>query len=58
MADLLNIVNRMDPEKALTEIATAVKSLFAVLSEEARGRFLMHLVGESQDDKVSSLVHL
>jgi hypothetical protein len=58
MADLLNIVNRMDPETALAEIGAAVKSLFAVLSEEARSRFLMDLVGESQDDKVSSLVHL
>jgi hypothetical protein len=58
MADLLNIVNRMDPETALAEIGAAVKSLFAVLSEEVRARFLMDLVGESQDDKVSSLVHL
>jgi hypothetical protein len=58
MADLLNIVNRMDPETALAEIGAALKSLFAVLSEESRSRFLMDLVGESQDDKVSSLVHL
>jgi hypothetical protein len=58
MSDLLNIVNGMDPEKALLEIGNAVKSLFAVLSEASRSRFLMDLVGESQDDKVSSLVHL
>jgi hypothetical protein len=58
MSNLLNIVNGMDPEKALLEIGNAVKSLFTVLSEEARRLFLMDLVGGSQDDKVSSLVHL
>jgi len=58
MSDLLNIVNGMDPEEALLEIGNAVKSLFAVLSEASRSRFLMDLVGGSQDDKVSSLVHL
>ena len=58
MSDLLNIVNRMEPEAALSEIGNAVKSLFAVLSEASRSRFILDLVGGSQDDKVSSLVHL
>ena len=58
MNEFLTIVNRMDPEKALNEIGRALKSIFPVLSEEARGKFLLELVGESQEDKVSSLVHL
>jgi hypothetical protein len=39
-------------------VGKALKSIFPVLSEEARGKFLLELVGESQEDKVSSLVHL
>jgi hypothetical protein len=58
MNEILTIVNRMDPEKALNEIGRALKSIFPVLSEESRGQFLLELVGESQEDKVSSLVHL
>ena len=58
MDEILTIVNRMDPEKALNEMGNALRSLFPVVSEESRSRFLLELVGESQDDKVSSLVHL
>jgi hypothetical protein len=58
MNEFFTIVNRMDPEKALKEIGRALRSIFLVLSEEARGRFLLELVGESQADKLSSLVHL
>jgi len=58
MDEMLTILNRMDPEMALNEIGKALKSIFPVLSEESRGKFLMELVGESQADKVSSLVHL
>jgi hypothetical protein len=58
MDSILTIVNGLEPEKALEEIGEALKSIFPVLSEESRGRFLMALVGGSQEDKVSSLVHL
>jgi DNA-binding transcriptional ArsR family regulator len=58
MNEILAIANRLEPEKALEEIGKALKSIFPVLSEESRGRFLMALVGGSQEDKVSSLVHL
>jgi hypothetical protein len=58
MNEITAIVHRMEPEKALDEIGRSLKAIFPVLSEEARGRFLMELVGESETDKVSSLVHL
>jgi hypothetical protein len=58
METLVDTIQRMDPEKALNEIGKALKSLFAVVSEDSRSRFLLNLVGESQNDKVSSLVHL
>mgnify|MGYP001028042260 FL=1 len=58
MDELLTIIGRMEPEKALSELGKALKSIFPVLSEESRGSFLLDLVGESHEDKVSSLVHL
>ena len=58
MEEILKIVGRMDPEKALEEIANVLKVLFSALGEEARSQFLWDLMGESRGDKVSSLVHL
>ena len=58
MSEVLRILNQMDPEKALNEMGQALKTLFPVVSEKLRGKFLLELVGESQEDKVSSLVHL
>jgi hypothetical protein len=58
MDEILSVVNRMEPEQALVAVGKALRSIFPNLSEESRGRFLLDLVGESQEDKVSSLVHL
>ena len=58
METMVDMIQRMDPEEALSEVGKALKSLFAVVSEDSRGRFLLDLVGGSQNDKVSSLVHL
>jgi hypothetical protein len=58
MEALVGMIQRMDPEKALNEIGRALKSIFSTVSEDSRSRFLLDLVGESQQDKVSSLVHL
>ncbi len=58
MEEMLKIVRRMDPEKALAEIAKVLKVLLPALGEDARSEFLWELMGESRGDKVSSLVHL
>jgi hypothetical protein len=58
MGEMLKMVGRMDPERALAEISKALKVLFSSLGEEARSQFLWDLMGESKGDKVSSLVHL
>ena len=58
MEDLSKFVSRMEPEHALAQIAGALKVLFSTSGEEARSQFLWELLGESKDDKVSSLVHL
>lgn len=58
MEEILKIVDRMDPEEALTELSKVLKMLFSTLGEETRSEFLWNLMGESRGDKVSSLVHL
>jgi hypothetical protein len=58
MEDILKRVEAMDPEEAIDQLGRAVKALFSVLGEEARIAFLLDLIGESERDKVSSLVHL
>jgi hypothetical protein len=58
MGEMLKMSGRMDPEEALAEISTILKELFSALGPEARSQFLWDLMGESQGDKVSSLVHL
>lgn len=58
MEEILRITARMDPEQAMAEISKALKVLFSTLGEDARTQFLLNLVGESEGDKVSSLVHL
>jgi hypothetical protein len=58
MENMLDIVNRMDPEDALTELTKVLKVLLSNLDEDARSQFLWDLLGESKGDKVTSLVHL
>jgi uncharacterized membrane protein len=58
MDELFEIVSRMEPEKALAEITRILGRLLADLDNEARERFLMNLIGQSEGDKVSGLVHL
>jgi hypothetical protein len=52
------IIEDMPPERALKEIAIAAKSLFRLLDEKARIDFVMNLIGDTGEGKVSSLVHL
>ena len=58
MEEMLQIVDRMDPEEALQGMAKVLNVLFSALGEEARSQFIWDLMGESRGDKVSSLVHL
>ncbi len=58
MNTLFSIISRMAPEDALSEITPILERLLADLDEDARERFLMNLIGRSEGDKVSGLVHL
>jgi hypothetical protein len=53
-----SLVNSMEPQEAASALASVIKDLFPLLDEDARIRFVMNLIGDSGDEKVSSLVHL
>lgn len=52
------LVNNMEPQEAASALAFVIKDLFPLLDEDTRIKFVMDLIGDSGDDKVSSLVHL
>ena len=58
MAKIRELLDRLSPEAALSEIAAALKKLLPAVSEEWRLEFVKHIVGGAGDDKVASLVHL
>ncbi|MGC1404984.1 MAG: hypothetical protein WA974_18900 [Thermodesulfobacteriota bacterium] len=55
---LQQLVDELPPEKAIKEIARVVKKLFPLLEERSRVNFVMNLIGDTGNDKVTSLVHL
>jgi hypothetical protein len=52
------IADDLSPETALKEIALVSKRLFSLLDEKARLDFVMNVIGDTETDKVASLVHL
>lgn len=58
MDELLKIITHMDPEDALTKITNVLGRLLADMDDNARERFLMNLIGQSEGDKISGMVHL
>jgi hypothetical protein len=58
MAGIKEALERLAPEKALNEIAAALKTLLPVVTEEERLNFVIQLIGGASDDQVASMVHL
>jgi hypothetical protein len=52
------LVNNMEPQEAVSALSFVIKDLFPLLNEDIQIKFVMDLIGDSGDDKVSSLVHL
>ncbi len=52
------IIDQLEPEEALKQMAPLIKRLFPLLEEEKRLKFIMDMMGDSDMDKVSSMVHL
>ena len=58
MDRFLEIISHMPPEVALSEITKVLNRLLQDLDDDARERFLMTLIGQSEGDKISGMVHL
>ncbi len=58
MNEIEKILNSLDPEDAAAQTAKALKQLLPHLGEEGRNKFIMNLLGETGQDKISSMVHL
>ncbi len=58
MDELFDSISHLAPEEALARITKVLERLLADLDKDARERFLMNLIDQSESDKVSSLVHL
>lgn len=58
MDKLFESISHLAPEEALSEISRVLGRLLRDLDQEARERFLMTLVGQSEGDKVTGMVHL
>lgn len=58
MNEIEKVFNSLDPEVAAEQTAKALKQLLPLLGEEGRNRFIMNLLGETGEDKISSMVHL
>ncbi|MCP4341635.1 MAG: hypothetical protein GY799_22835 [Desulfobulbaceae bacterium] len=58
MEELLEIIANMAPEEVLSQITTITQTLLADLDSDTRERFLVNLIGQSEGDKVTGMVHL
>ncbi len=58
MESIRSLVERMGPKEALVELAGVVQDLFARTGEQEKLDFIMQVTGETDGDKVSSMVNL
>jgi hypothetical protein len=57
MTKIEQLVDKMDPEEAASEITSIMKKLFPLVSEETRLKFVAGLAGDPGGDRVTSMVH-
>lgn len=55
---LEKLTDGMEPEQAVSAVASIMKKLWPVLDEDMRVKFVMSLVGDSDQDSLASMVHL
>ena len=58
MNTIEDVFSTLDPEDAADQAAAALRKLLPLLGEQGRTRFIMKLLGETGQDKISSMVHL
>lgn len=57
MNELNHLVDRMEPDEAMSAITAAVKRIFPYISEKSRLAFLYAFTGEAHPDSGTGLVH-
>jgi hypothetical protein len=57
-AGVREILEGMDPDQVLSEIAGVLKKILPLVTEEDRMNFVVNLIGGENSDKVASMVHL
>ena len=58
MDELFESITHLAPEEALAQITKVLERLLADLDKDARERFLLNLIDQSESDKVAGMVHL
>lgn len=58
MDEFQKIADSMDPEAAISKLTSVARNLLAHVGDEARLKFVMDLIGDTDKDKASGLVHL
>jgi len=52
------ILEKMSPQQAAGELASAIRHLFSLLDEDERRHMITRMFEDSQRDKVVGMVHL
>lgn len=58
MKEIQAILDRMEPEEALAELAPTLRKFLGHLDDEKRVQYISGLVGDQAEDKISSMVSL
>lgn len=58
MNDIKKLIEQMEPEQAVAEIASLVKDIFPLVSEKLRVEFIYALIGDPDSESIPGLVHL
>nr|WP_291322952.1 hypothetical protein [Desulfonatronospira sp.] len=54
----MQLIRDLEPEQALDALSGPLRDILSRLEDEQRVRFVLQLLGQGDEDKISSMVHL
>jgi hypothetical protein len=57
MKEIQRLIDNMDPQEAVAEMAIVLRRILPILDDDTRTAFVMNLMGDAPGDNVSSMVH-
>ncbi len=54
----MELIRDLEPEQALDALSEPLREVLSRLEDEHRVRFVLNLLGQGDEDKISSMVHL